>query len=65
MPKIKSHSGAKKRFFVTKKGNVKFKPSGQRHLLTGMSPKRGRHLRKFRVLVPVEAKLIKKLMPYA
>ena len=32
MPKIKTKSGAKKRFFVTAKGKVKFKPAGMRHM---------------------------------
>ena len=33
MPKIKTHSGAKKRFALTKNGKVKRAQAGQRHLL--------------------------------
>ena len=65
MPKMKTHSGAKKRFKVTKSGKIKHKKAGLRHLLTGMSANRGRRLKKMEVLSPVETKLIKKYMPYA
>jgi large subunit ribosomal protein L35 len=65
MPKIRSHSGAKKRFFITKKGKVKYKKMGQRHLLTGMSSNRGRKLRKSATLNKTEGKIIKKMIPYA
>ncbi|MBN1621858.1 MAG: 50S ribosomal protein L35 [Endomicrobiales bacterium] len=65
MPKIKSHSGAKKRFFVTKKGRVKYKKQGLRHLLTGMSSNRGRKLRKLSTLNKTDEKIIKKMIPYA
>ena len=33
MPKIKTHSGAKKRFALTKNGKVKRAHAGKRHLL--------------------------------
>ena len=33
--KIKTHSGAKKRFSLTKSGKVKFAHAGKRHLLNG------------------------------
>lgn len=65
MPKIRSHSGAKKRFFVTKRGKVKYKVSGQRHLLIGDSPNKGRKARKMVILNGTETKMIKKLIPYA
>jgi large subunit ribosomal protein L35 len=42
--KIKTHSGAKKRFQLTKSGNVKRKQTGLRHLNSHMSSKRKRHL---------------------
>ncbi|MEG1999883.1 MAG: 50S ribosomal protein L35 [Evtepia sp.] len=35
MPKIKTHSGAKKRFSLTKSGKVKRAQAGKRHLLNG------------------------------
>lgn len=65
MPKLKTHSGAKKRFKVTKSGKVKFKMPGLRHLLTGMKPSRGRKLRRATTLSATDNKIIKKFMPYA
>ncbi len=64
MPKLKSHSGAKKRFRFTKSGKVKYKKAGARHLLAGMSSKRGRFLRKKAYLSGAESKLIHKMLPY-
>jgi large subunit ribosomal protein L35 len=62
MPKLKTHSGAKKRFKLTAKGKLKYKKAGLRHLLTGMSTKRGRRLRKSSLLNPIEAKRIRQLI---
>jgi len=42
--KIKTHSGAKKRFQVLKSGKVKRKQTRMRHLNSSMSSKRKRHL---------------------
>jgi large subunit ribosomal protein L35 len=65
MPKIRSHSGAKKRFKITKGGKVKHQKMGLRHLNTGMPSKQGRKLRKAAVLDSKPAKVIKQLLPYA
>ena len=46
MPKIKTHSGAKKRFSVSKNGKIKRAHVGRRHILTKKTTKRLRHLRK-------------------
>ena len=46
MPKIKSHSGAKKRFKVTGSGKVKFAKANRGHFLTEKSNSRKRKLRK-------------------
>lgn len=46
MPKMKSHSGAQKRFKTTGNGKVKRKKANKGHLLTKKSPKRKRQLRK-------------------
>jgi len=62
---MKTHSGAKKRFKITRCGKVKHKKAGLRHLLTGMSANRGRRLKKMEILNPRETRLIKKYMPYA
>jgi len=66
MPKIKSHSGAKKRFKKTKTGKWLHRKAGLRHLLIGMSAKRGRHLRSVKVVEEdsTQAKLLKKYLPY-
>ena len=45
MPKIKTHSGAKKRFSVTGSGKVKFQHTNKRHRLTQKDHKRKRILR--------------------
>ena len=37
MPKMKTHSGAKKRFRVTGSGHVKFKRAGMRHIQAKIS----------------------------
>ena len=46
MPKIKTHSGAKKRFKTTKSGKVKRAHAYTSHILTKKSTKRKRNLRK-------------------
>ena len=66
MPKLKNHSGAKKRFRFSASGRVKYKRGGARHLLSGMSSKRGRFLKKGAYLSEsgAETKIIKKMIPY-
>ena len=64
MPKIKSHRGVAKRFWITAKGKVKHKKAGLRHLLTGMDAGNGRHMRKSVYLNKVDSDVIKKLIPY-
>ena len=44
MPKMKTHSGAKKRFRVTGSGKVKYKHAFKSHILTKKGTKRKRHL---------------------
>jgi large subunit ribosomal protein L35 len=65
MPKLKTHSGSKKRFRVTAKGKVMHQTQGRRHLLIGMSSTRRRRFRKDNVLTDVQAKMIRTLLPYA
>ena len=40
MPKMKTHSGAKKRFKVTGTGKIMRERAGKRHLLEGKSSRR-------------------------
>ena len=44
MPKMKTHSGAKKRFKLTGKGKVKARHAMTSHILEKKSPKRKRRL---------------------
>jgi large subunit ribosomal protein L35 len=44
MPKMKTHSGAKKRFKVTAKGKVRARHANTSHILEKKSPKRKRRL---------------------
>lgn len=62
MPKIKSHSGAKKRFKVTGSGKVKYAKAGRGHFLTEKSMTRKRKLRKGYYLSGKQAKNIKKMI---
>ena len=45
MPKMKTHSGASKRFKKLKSGLIKATKSGRRHLLTKKSTSKKRHMR--------------------
>jgi len=65
LPKLKTHSGAKKRFKFTSKGKIKHKRVGARHRLTKKSSKRLRKLRKLSNSVHRDKRLVKKLLPYA
>ncbi len=68
MPKLKTHSGAKKRFNLTKNGKVKRARAYRRHNLNasdfGKSAKRKRRLRKVAMADVTNAKVIKLLIPY-
>lgn len=66
MPKMKTHSGAKKRFKKTASGKFLHRKSGLRHLLTGMSAKRGRNLRTAKVEEKnsAEGRVLAKYLPY-
>jgi len=66
MPKVKTHSGAKKRFRVKKNGEVKKRRAFRNHILEKVSTKAKRHLRKSRlILAKVDAKKIKELLGVA
>ena len=64
MPKIKTNRGAAKRFRVTGTGKVKRNKAFKRHLLSGRSKKRKRHLRAAGLVSAQETKNIRKLIPY-
>jgi large subunit ribosomal protein L35 len=64
MPKVKTHSGAKKRFKRTATGKFKFAHVFKRHLLTGRSKKRKRQLRGAAYVSSAHQHQIEKLLPY-
>ena len=66
MPKIKTHSGAKKRFSLTKSGKVKRAHAYKSHLLNGhgKTTKRKRGLRKGAYADVTNAATVKRLIPY-
>jgi large subunit ribosomal protein L35 len=65
MPKLKSHSGAGKRFKKTGTGGFKCKQSHKRHILTKKTTKRKRQLRKTAILHPSDTPLVARMLPYS
>ena len=63
--KVKTHSGTKKRFKLTKNGKVKYQHTNKRHRLTQKDTKRKRIARNAGVWDETNVATIKKLMPYA
>lgn len=64
MPKMKSNSGAKKRFTLTGTGRLKRKKAFRRHILTKKSPKRKRNLRQDTLVASVDEPRMKKLLSH-
>ena len=64
MPKIKTHSGAKKRFKLTKNGKVLRAHASKSHILNKKTTKRKRNLRKTTVADVTNVVQIKRLIPY-
>ncbi|WP_196259828.1 50S ribosomal protein L35 [Pelagibacterium limicola] len=64
MPKMKTKSGAKKRFKVTATGKVLVGAAGKRHRLISHNAKYIRSNRGTSVLSDQDAKIVKKYMPY-
>lgn len=65
MPKLKTKSGAKKRFTRTASGKIKATQAGKRH---GMVKRSNRHIREQRgttILCDADEKIVKKYMPYS
>ena len=62
MPKMKTHSGAAKRFRVTGTGKVMRRRANRNHLLEHKASKRTRRLTQDQVVAPSDAKKIKKLL---
>jgi large subunit ribosomal protein L35 len=62
MPKMKTHSGAKKRFKLTGTGKVKARHSYSSHILEKKSPKRKRHFAEPIILSKHDAPRVKTLL---
>jgi large subunit ribosomal protein L35 len=65
MPKLKSHSAAKKRFKRTANGHFKHKQAHKSHLLTHESAKGKRKLRGTKLVHKSNEAQIRELLPYA
>ena len=64
MPKLKTHSGAKKRFNLTKNGKVKRAHAFKSHILNKKDTKRTRRLRSTAYADVTNVETIKKMIPY-
>lgn len=64
MPKLKTHSGAKKRVRLTGRGKVRRPRAGRRHLLRGKSRRRKRQLHLDRGLSRGMEPQVQRLLPY-
>ena len=64
MPKLKTHSGAKKRFKLSKNGKVKRAHAFKSHILNKKTTKRKRGLRKAAYADKTNVKQIKRLLSY-
>lgn len=65
MPKIKTHSGAAKRFRRTGNGGFKCNQSHRRHILTKKSTKRKRQLRKAACIHASDVRMTARMLPYS
>ena len=65
MPKLKSKSGAKKRFRVAAGGRIKRGAAFRRHILTKKPTKRKRQLRSATSVHDSDARSVRVMLPYA
>lgn len=64
MPKLKTHSGAKKRFKLTKNGKVKRARANKSHILNKKTTKRKRGLRKAAFADVTNVAKVLRMIPY-
>ncbi|MGC9973893.1 MAG: 50S ribosomal protein L35 [Gaiellaceae bacterium] len=62
MPKVKTHSGAKKKFKVSATGKVVRRRAMRSHILGKKTQKRKRGFRKPEVLGPSNSSVVKKML---
>lgn len=65
MPKMKTKSGAAKRFRIRGSGSIKRSSAFMRHILTKKTTKRKRHLRGVSDVAAVDTGHVRAMMPYA
>lgn len=66
MPKLKTHSGAKKRFSATRTGKIKSRSANTGHRLVSKSKKSKRNNRSTKIMKEMDKKsILHKLMPYS
>lgn len=65
MPKLKTNSGAKKRFKFSKKGKVKMAHAQRRHILTSKGNAQKRRNATPTYVAEADAFKLKRLMPYS
>lgn len=64
MPKLKTKSGAKKRFKITASGKVRSPQAGKQHGMIKRTNKFIRNARGTTILADADARIVKKFMPY-
>jgi len=64
MPKMKTHSGAAKRFSRTGTGKLKRNKSNRQHILTKKRTKRKRQLRQHDLVSADDTPRVRRLLPY-
>ena len=65
MPKLKSKSGAKKRFRLTAKGKVRMNQAGKQHGMIKRTNKQIRNQRGTTIMAESDAKTVRRFIPYA
>ena len=64
MPKLKTKSGAKKRFSLTATGKVRRNHAGKRHGMIKRTNKQIRNKRGTTVMAASDAKVVRRFIPY-
>ena len=64
MPKLKTHSGAKKRFSRTASGKLAYRKVGRSHIMEHKSAKRTRRMREPGYVSPTLMEQMNRLLPY-
>ena len=62
MPKMKTHSGAKKRFKVTGSGRLTHEQANRRHLFEGKSSRRTRRLALDATVSPADVRKVRRML---